>query len=29
VTGNTKHFAKNLPPTRIVNARELLRAIGA
>jgi len=24
VTGNRKHFAKDLPPTKIVNARELL-----
>jgi len=28
VTGNLKHFTKDLPPTRIVNARELLALLG-
>ncbi len=28
VTGNRKHFTKDLPPTRIVNARELLALLG-
>lgn len=27
VTGNRKHFKKDLPPTKIVNARELLRLL--
>jgi putative PIN family toxin of toxin-antitoxin system len=27
VTGNRKHFNKDLPPTKIVNARELLRLL--
>jgi putative PIN family toxin of toxin-antitoxin system len=28
VTGNRKHFPKSLPPTKIVNARELLEELG-
>jgi putative PIN family toxin of toxin-antitoxin system len=27
VTGNRKHFPKDLPPTKVVNARELLRLV--
>ena len=27
VTGNRKHFKQDLPPTKIVNARELLRLL--
>jgi putative PIN family toxin of toxin-antitoxin system len=27
VTGNLKHFTKDLPPTRIVNARQLLEIL--
>ena len=27
VTGNRKHFPKDLPPTKIVNARQLLAAL--
>jgi putative PIN family toxin of toxin-antitoxin system len=28
VTGNTKHFRKDLPPARVVNARQLLDGLG-